>query len=80
VHTVCGEFGIDPEAVTDSRSAEPFRHSFTHFHLDIEPVYVRLTRPATGVAERDGVHWYAADDARALGLSAPAVRLLRSVS
>ncbi|MEQ8486561.1 MAG: A/G-specific adenine glycosylase [Pseudomonadales bacterium] len=77
VPALCGEFGIDQEAVADSRGAEPFRHSFTHFHLDIEPVYVRLTRPATGVAERDDVHWYAADDA--LGLSAPAVRLLRSV-
>ncbi len=52
-----------------------FRHSFTHFHLDIEPVVIDLpaTRSAQ-VREDAGWHWY--DGQRELGLSAVAVQLL----
>jgi A/G-specific adenine glycosylase len=76
--TLCRELGIPPGARAETRAGDTFRHTFTHFHLDIEPVFVRLTGTTPGVADREDLCWYdpAAEDARALGLSAPAVKLL----
>jgi A/G-specific adenine glycosylase len=79
---LCGEFQI-PEADVETRRLGPgFRHTFTHFHLDIEPVYLTLSRHVASVADGANVCWYAtgADGNRPpLGLAAPAVRLLASV-
>jgi len=83
VEAVCGELGIAAETVAGTRTGTSFRHTFTHFHLDIEPVYVELSRAAHGVAERAGVCWYAPNagaTGRALGLSAPAARLLATLA
>ncbi len=83
VGQLCDEFGIDADDVRGSRSGEPFRHTFTHFHMDIEPVYVDLRRAGTGVADRVDVCWYDAanrDGGPDIGLSAPAARLLKSVA
>ncbi len=52
-----------------------FRHTFTHFHLDIHPVETRLTRGALAV--KAGQHlWYNPSDPPQLGLAAPVARLL----
>jgi A/G-specific adenine glycosylase len=79
--SLCSEFGIAADQIADERSGASFRHTFTHFHLDIEPVFVTLRGAAHAVAERAGLCWYHAGDAagRALGLSAPAARLLASL-
>jgi A/G-specific adenine glycosylase len=75
---VCHEFGIAADAIAAARSGTTFRHTFTHFHLDIEPVFVTLRGVAPIVAERSGLCWYhpGAATGRALGLSAPAAKLL----
>ncbi|MEQ8857015.1 MAG: A/G-specific adenine glycosylase [Pseudomonadales bacterium] len=83
VGSLCDEFTIAADDVEDSRTGEPFRHTFSHFHLDIEPVFVRLVRAGLGVADRDDVCWYdAANDAGgpSIGLSAPAARLVQSIA
>ena len=66
--------GIAAELVEQVREAGVFRHGFTHYDLDVEPVYVRLrARPA---AVRDGAgRWIEPADHR-LGLSAVAARLV----
>jgi A/G-specific adenine glycosylase len=82
VDALCGEFGIGIDAVAGSRCQTSFRHTFSHYHLDIEPVSVTLSKPVTTAADRDDVRWYAggsSNDAPALGLSAPALRLLRDL-
>ncbi len=75
--TVAGfldEAGIDVHLVDQVRAAGSFRHGFTHYDLDIEPVYVRLkARPAV-VRERPG-RWIDPDNHR-LGLSTVAARLV----
>jgi len=73
---ICAEFGVSPGAVAEVREAQSFRHSFTHFHLEVQPVYVRLTDPFTAIGERSGVCWYSPAAPRAIGLSAPAAKLL----
>jgi A/G-specific adenine glycosylase len=79
-HEVCREFGLDPDTVEAVRHDAPFRHTFTHFHLDIEPVHVRLGGVQAEAAERPGLCWYALEAPRAIGLSAPAAKLLRSLA
>lgn len=68
--------GVDARLVDEIRAARGFRHGFTHYDLDVEPVYVRLrSRPA---AVREGARrWIDPHDHR-LGLSAVAARLVAS--
>jgi len=54
-----------------------FRHSFSHYHLDIDPVYIRVTVEETGVRDADGRQWFSTRAPQPIGLSAPAVKLLR---
>ena len=72
------EFGL--QTLQGSHCAPIFRHTFTHFHLDIEPVYIEVAEPAQAIRERDGVRWYAPGSNEPLGLSAPAVKLIASLS
>ena len=68
------EAGIAAELVDRVRKAGVFRHGFTHFDLDVEPVYVRLK--ARRAAVREGVgRWIDPADHR-LGLSTVAARLV----
>ena len=74
VNTFLAKAGIAADLVDQIQQAGVFRHGFTHFDLDVEPVYVRLkARPATvceGVAR-----WIDPGDHR-LGLSTVAARLI----
>jgi len=55
------------------------RHTFSHFHLDMHPVEIRLDSPGLGGVEEPGLLWYnpAAPDAR--GLAAPVRRMLAAL-
>ena len=76
---ICREFGIDRNSVTAIRAGAAFRHTFSHFHLDIEPHFLTLDgRPAL-LADDDRMQWYLPDQRRAVGLPAPAVKLLSGV-
>lgn len=66
-------FGIEPAAVTDWA---PFRHTFSHYHLDIQPILAALpARPEMVMAGADRV-WYNLQQPPAIGLAAPVSRLL----
>ena len=75
----CADFGIRAAAIAEHRTAPVFRHSFTHFHLDIEPHYLRLAEQPNGVGDGGGILWYDPADPPAVGLSAPAEALLASL-
>lgn len=67
-------------AETDSTETLPtFRHSFTHFHLDVTPLVLRVRRRADLVSDGDRYAWFAPAGERKLGLSAVAVRLLDGI-
>ena len=80
VEAVCAEFGISPSAILEHRTAPVFRHSFSHFHLDIEPHYLRIKQQPNQVADGGGLMWYAPDGAAPVGLSAPAAKLLAGLN
>ena len=66
--------GIDVASVVETTHAAPFRHGFSHYDLDVLPVYVRLTRRPSEVRDDDSLRWAKRHDA--LGLSAVAVKLI----
>jgi len=65
------------------QSHQELRHSFSHFHLDIEPLEVRLSAAAAvavAVADAAGSRWQPIGKAPKLGLAAPVKRLLETLA
>jgi A/G-specific adenine glycosylase len=54
-------------------------HSFTHFHLDIQPLRVEADTRACEVRDDAALRWYSPADSTRIGLSAPVTRLLASL-
>lgn len=74
------ELGAPPDSAADVTELASFRHTFTHFHLDITPVEATLSRQCSAVQDGDRLRWYDPSDDRPIGLSAVAVRLLGVVA
>ncbi|MAT91538.1 MAG: A/G-specific adenine glycosylase [Halioglobus sp.] len=66
-------WGVEPHSVD---AWEAFRHTFSHYHLDITPVVAQVNNPGGGVMEASGQLWYNLRDAPSVGLAAPVVTLL----
>jgi A/G-specific adenine glycosylase len=52
-----------------------FRHTFSHYHLQIHPVLIRLNKRPTAIGE-SAQHWYNPQQPAELGLAAPVKTLL----
>lgn len=59
----------------ETEALESFRHTFSHYHLEITPVLVRLQQPLTAVGEATE-HWYNPEKPSEIGLAAPVKKLL----
>jgi A/G-specific adenine glycosylase len=70
------ELGVRESDVSEKHHMPTFRHTFTHFHLDIEPFRIELTNRPLAIADADRWRWYGVGNNEAFGLSAVAVRLL----
>jgi len=66
--------GVELATVAETAHAAPFRHGFSHYDLDVLPVYVHLTRLPAEVRDGASLRWARRDDA--LGLSAVAAKLI----
>ncbi len=55
------------------------RHSFSHYHLDIQPVLVRLKTTAHTIMEGGQQLWYNSAQPEEVGLAAPVARLLQKL-
>ncbi len=58
----------------------PFRHTFSHYHLDIEPLLLRLGQEPGSVMDADRQLWYNVRENPQVGLAAPVVQLLRKLA
>ena len=74
LETFLAGVGIESALVDDVREQAVFRHGFSHFDLDIEPVYVRLK--AIPTLARDGCGKWIHPRRHTLGLSAVAAKLI----
>jgi len=70
-HLLAGDH-IDTILMLDS-----FRHTFSHYHLHIHPVEIRLTHQPAQIGEAEQ-HWYNPAQPSELGLAAPVIKLLQS--
>ena len=77
IHDWCrNTLGLQIDGYSDQ---PPLRHTFSHFHLDITPIYARVA-PVTNMAmEADARVWYNTAQPDALGLPAPVKTLLESI-
>jgi len=57
-----------------------FRHTFSHYHLDITPVVAVLPRAPAGAVAEPGRLWYNVREAPSVGLAAPVAALLRKLA
>lgn len=62
--------------IEDSKILPVFRHTFSHFHLDITTVISRVKSPANHVMEATNRVWYNTQQPESLGLPAPVVKIL----
>lgn len=68
------ELGLAPQQL---RELDGFRHTFSHFHLDIRPFMLTLaTLPPVGIMEGDSALWYNLRHPDEVGLAAATQRLL----
>jgi len=56
-----------------------FKHTFSHYHLEITPVLCRVVGTAQAIAESNQV-WYKSHSTKALGLAAPVKKLMELYS
>ena len=72
--------GIADSDVNQVRYKEGFRHTFSHFHLDIEPIYIDLKKAPAMLVQESTQRWVQlarlTESEEAIGLSAAALKLL----
>lgn len=56
-----------------------FRHTFSHYHLDIQPVYLAVRKPIARVAEANQA-WFPPDTWAQLGVPAPVKKILDALA
>jgi len=77
VETQLTNLQIVQQDITKIEQGTPFRHTFTHFHLDITPVHVQLRRTSTFISEPEQTHWDHWDTSKDIGLTGPVTKLLK---
>ena len=65
--------------VGNTESWQVFRHSFSHYDLDIHPIVVRVSVRASTVAECDTKTWHDLADLPPGGIAAPVQKLLEQL-
>lgn len=63
----------------DTLKLAPFRHTFSHFHLDIQPLVLQLREAPHDQVQETGQQWVNYRSMPNLGLSAPATKLLKAL-
>ena len=65
--------------VKQIKFGEKFRHTFSHFHLDILTAFIALDAPSSKIMDHDQQLWYNLRDSQAIGLPAPVAKILRNL-
>lgn len=71
---------LEKQSINHTKIVESisFRHTFTHFHLDITPLIVQTAKTQDYLAENNGI-WYKLHQPATIGLAAPVERLLNQL-
>jgi len=68
-----------PNPVKNTKTLRGFRHTFSHFHLDITPIFIETVGVRNVLMEENSTIWYKLADEKKLGFSAPVSKLLKLV-
>jgi len=63
-------------AATETLPWDVLRHSFSHYDLDIQPIFVRIESQAGTVADADARTWHRLNDAPPGGIAVPVKKLI----
>ena len=72
-HLLCNNAGV---SVANLDLWDLHRHTFSHYHLDIQPALVRLEKTPNTIMEARLQLWYNSARPESVGLAAPISRLL----
>jgi A/G-specific adenine glycosylase len=64
----------------DTEILPVFRHTFSHFHLDITPIMSQVKGPANHVMEASNRVWYNTHQPESLGLPAPVLKIIHNLT
>ncbi|RJX70747.1 adenine DNA glycosylase [Vibrio sinensis] len=71
--------GITANDVIRQEQLIAFRHTFSHYHLDITPILVDLSKQPNVIMEANNGLWYNLSQPEEIGLAAPVKQLLESL-
>lgn len=69
------QFKLKPQSI---KIGKIFRHTFSHFHLDILPIYIGIKTKPLRIFESEQQIWYNLSTSQAIGLPAPIKKILES--
>ncbi len=73
--------GIDKSIdVINQQQLIAFRHTFSHYHLDIVPILINITQKPSVLMEANGGLWYNLAQPKRVGLAAPVQKLLEQLT
>ena len=68
--------GVQPQLM---HTLEQRVHTFSHFHLHIQPQLLHIAKPAHRVMDSERLLWYKLDQLNSIGIAAPVMRLLKEI-
>ncbi len=71
--------GITTPDIATQTQLIAFRHTFSHYHLDITPILIELSKQPNVVMEGSKGLWYNLSQPEEIGLAAPVKQLLESL-
>lgn len=71
--------GIKQSDIRTQKTLIAFRHTFSHYHLDITPILLDLSKQPDMVMEASNGLWYNLANPEEVGLAAPVKQLLESL-
>ena len=71
--------GLSTTAIAKTFTGQKFRHAFSHYQLEIEPIYVFLGATCKGIALDECCRWHHPGERAEFGLSAVAAKLLSEI-
>lgn len=71
------EFNIK---VKSSETGAKFRHTFSHYHLDVLPIYIKVSKGNLLLRDDETLQWCHPNSLPRIGLAAPVRKLLKSLT
>lgn len=61
------------------QNMQPFKHTFSHFHLEISPILLSLSKALPQSVQENTAMWYNIEQGSEVGLAAPTVKILNQI-